>query len=256
VSNNVFVDLSLDSINSYEKYYELAVVIPVYNESENIDQVLKEWDKKFKSFKINYCFIIINDGSTDSSLINIRKAPFPKFIINKNNSGHGRSLRFGYDFAVNKINADFIFQIDSDGQCIPKFFDTFWHEKNNFEFLIGQRTKRGDGITRTIISKLSSLLSSLLLGVNIYDANTPYRLITKKCLSEILIDVYESFDLQNVAITYVAYKKQFKILRIPIEFADRAAGNTIFSGSSNKINLLKVFKIGIGMLIDLFYLGK
>tara|TARA_B100001059_G_C17784795_1_gene556417 strand:+ start:839 stop:1609 length:771 start_codon:yes stop_codon:yes gene_type:complete len=251
-----FIDLSLDSINSYEKLYELAVVIPVYNESENIEQVLTEWDIKFKSLKINYCFIIINDGSTDSSLAKLHNATFPKFIINKNNSGHGRSLRFGYDFALKKIKVDYIFQIDSDGQCMPKFFDRFWQERNDFDFLIGQRTKRGDGIIRLIISKISTILSSLVLGINIHDANTPYRLFTKKCLSEIVNEVYESFDLQNIAITYIAYKKQHKILRIPIEFADRTAGNTIFSGSSNNINLLKVFKIGMGMLIDLIYLRK
>ena len=83
---------------------ELIIVIPIYNEAENISNVLNEWIREFEYLDIKYQFILINDGSNDKTLdilLGFEELNPDKFlIINKINSGHGRSIRIGYDFSV------------------------------------------------------------------------------------------------------------------------------------------------------------
>ena len=65
---NQIIDLTINNVKLSTGIFELSVVIPVYNESTNIEKVLNDWDTEFKKLKINYCFIIVNDGSKDNSL--------------------------------------------------------------------------------------------------------------------------------------------------------------------------------------------
>ena len=82
---------------------ELAIVIPVYNEEENIEKVLNDW-KKILDKKI-FDIIIINDGSKDKTkfiLDKIKKKNSHIKVLNKKNGGHGESIFLGYKMAVNK----------------------------------------------------------------------------------------------------------------------------------------------------------
>lgn len=230
--------------------FDLAIVVPVYNEELNIKKVLLEWDHEIKKInKIKFCFIVVNDGSKDNTFLELMKLDLEMFIINKNNSGHGRSIRIGYDFCNKCIETDFVLQIDSDGQCMPKFFNDFWKNRLSFDFISGFRITRGDGIVRKITSKISSFLSSAIVGRKLYDANTPYRLFKTSVLKEALKHVNESFDIHNIALTFIIYTKNYKVLRVNIDFPNR-------DGGENSINFLKVFQMGANMLIDLYILNK
>ncbi len=244
-----YFDLTLHDLEKSLISFDLSVVIPVYNEEKNIEQVLSDWDKKLNELNIHYCFVLVNDGSKDQSLEIIKKLNFPIYLLNKPNSGHGRSIRLGYDFAVHHIGSEFIFQIDSDGQCDPKFFPSFWEKRQENDFIIGVRTSRGDGLIRKLTSKISWLITSLLTSINLKDPNTPYRLFKLPVLKEALEQINESFDIHNIALTYVIFKKKQKIQTIEIDFPDRIGGE-------NSINVLKVFQMGLNMLFDMYFLIK
>ena len=82
---------------------ELAVIIPVYNEQENIEKVLNDWKSILEKKKFD--IIIINDGSKDKTKIilnKIKKKNSNIKIINKLNGGHGESIYLGYKYAVKK----------------------------------------------------------------------------------------------------------------------------------------------------------
>ena len=244
----MFLDLSLPEIKEKLKC-ELSVVIPVYNESLHIIQVLEEWKIIFNKLKIDYLFILINDGSKDDSLKIIQNQNFKSVVINKRNSGHGRSVRLGYDFSLTHTTSNYILQIDSDGQCRPNHFDKFWNEKNNYDFILGKRVNRGDGIVRKLTSKISSYLSSIILGSNLNDPNTPYRLISREILEKSLKYIPESFDIHNIALTYSIKKNKGSIKRLDISFPMRMGGE-------NSINLTSVAQMGISMLFGLYLLKK
>lgn len=243
------IELTINNLKKTNNSFELSIVIPVYNESVNIDKVLKDWDRYLSQLKIKYCFVIINDGSKDNSIEIIKSLDYNIIILNKHNSGHGRSIRLGYDFSVNVLDTDYILQIDSDGQCEPKYFIDFWSKRLDYDFVLGIRKTRGDGLTRMITSKISKLITSILTSINLKDPNTPYRLFNKETLKQSLELVNESFDIHNIAITYVILKKQFKYTTIEIDFPNRIGGE-------NTINVLKVFQMGLNMLFDLYFLKK
>ena len=246
---NKFIDLTINKLSDSFKKYELSIVIPVYNESFNIEKVLTDWDYELKKNNVNYCFVIINDGSKDNTVEIVKSLDFEIILLNKHNSGHGRSIRLGYDFSVNNVKSDFILQIDSDGQCEPKFFKNFWQNRMKYDFILGVRKTRGDGIIRVLTSKVSLIITSLLTSINLRDPNTPYRLFNNKALKDSLNLVNESFDIHNIALTYVILKNKYKHRTIEIDFPNRLGGE-------NSINLFKVFQMGLNMIFDLYFLKK
>ena len=246
---NKYIDLTINNLNDSFKKFELSIVIPVYNESINIEKVLCDWDYELKKNNVNYCFVIINDGSKDKSIEIIKSLNFDIILLNKHNSGHGRSIRLGYDFSINNVKSDFILQIDSDGQCEPKFFKSFWNNRMNYDFILGVRKTRGDGLIRVLTSKVSLIITSLLTSINLKDPNTPYRLFNNKTLKDSLKLVNESFDVHNIALTYVILKNRYSYRTIEIDFPNRLGGE-------NSINLLKVFQMGLNMILDLYSLKK
>lgn len=98
----------------------LYIIIPAYNEADNIRNVANEWYRIIESH--NECgksrLMVIDDGSKDETfnILNDMKKDKPLLIaVKKENSGHGSTLLYGYRYAM-EMGADFIFQTDSDGQ--------------------------------------------------------------------------------------------------------------------------------------------
>lgn len=230
------------------KATELIAVMPVYNEQDNIATVIMEWLDAFSREGVRCSLIAVNDGSTDGSLSILRKleVQFPDRIeiIDKANSGHGRSCRAGYDAAVQR-GAPWILQIDSDGQCDPAFFPQFWSKRREADCVFGVRVTRDDGRLRKLISTASRVLTSIAAGRDLRDVNVPYRLIGRAALQQALATVPEDFDLQNIALT-LALKRNSTLrwAHIPIRFRAR-------QGGTNSINFPKIAKMGFTMLKDL-----
>lgn len=232
----------------------LVIVIPVYNEAENIQAVVSEWSSAFTSLGIIHQFLLINDGSKDGTMDVLRRMQERDserlIVIDKPNSGHGRTCRLGYSASVEASDVEWILQIDSDGQCDPAYFEEFWSQRKNADCVFGQRIQRDDGRLRALTSKFCKLGSTLLGGRDMVDPNVPYRLIRKKTLAEAINKIPAAFDIHNVALTFIL--KQTPEVRwayVPIRFRDR-------QGGSNSINLLNVAHLGTSMLFDLAKLKK
>ncbi|MEI8234068.1 MAG: glycosyltransferase family 2 protein [Verrucomicrobiota bacterium] len=230
------------------KGLELAVVMPIYNEAANISCVLCEWLYVLEKTGVRFELLALNDGSRDATheiLKELAQNHSGKIIVvNKPNSGHGRSCRYGYELALNSP-AQWVLQIDSDGQCDPDYFPTFWSRRADADCVFGIRRTRGDGVARKLISKACGALSSLVAGVNVKDANVPYRLMRKTALAQALAKVPPDFDVQNIALT-VALKRcpGLRWQYVPIHFRDR-------QGGVNSINLPKIVRMGWTMLGEL-----
>ena len=100
------------------------VIIPTYNEKENIEKIIRAVFSLEKSFHI----LVIDDGSKDNTLSILRGLTdkYPKLLpLTKPNGGHGPTVLYGYRYAIDN-GADLIFQTDSDGQTNPAEFEHFW----------------------------------------------------------------------------------------------------------------------------------
>lgn len=234
---------------------KIAIIVPFYNEENNLTYFINEWEKFLNSKKkisSVFFFYFINDGSTDNSVNEIKKKikKLNYKIIDKKNSGHGDTCRFAYNLIVNKKKFDYLLQIDSDNQCDPKYISKFYDliKNKNYKFIFGFRKSREDGFLRVFISRILSL--SILIKKNIYikDLNTPYRLMNIKELKKILIKIdknkkYRNISLFNCVLSY-EIQKNYQISWVDIKFRKRIFGST-------KYNFLDMLKIYINLLIKI-----
>lgn len=225
----------------------LYIVIPAYNESENIDMLIKDWYPIVERYNGDNAsrLVIINDGSKDDTYERLCKIAEEKpllVVLTKENGGHGSTVLCGYNYAINK-GADYIFQTDSDGQTNPDEFDMFWNLKEEYDAIIGTRPNRKDGISRIIVEKVLCFFLFVFFGVRLSDSNAPFRLMKRELLERYLHDIPENYFLPNVILTtfLVYYRENVKFLNITFECR---------KGGTNSINIPKIIKIGIRAIKD------
>lgn len=225
----------------------LFIVLPAYNESANIEKTIDEWHGVVARINSDSRLVIFDDGSKDQTFEIMKKLSdrYPQFIPEtKSNSGHGATCMHAYQYALN-AGAEYIFQTDSDGQTSPEEFWSFWEQRNNYDFIIGQRKNREDGHSRKVVSFVLRLLVFAIFKVNVRDANTPFRLMNSTKLRPIIEIIPSDFFLSNVMISMLVVKRNENRIWLPITFKPRQAGN-------NSINLKRIFSIGLKAIPDFY----
>ena len=232
---------------------KLYIIIPAYNEEENIEKCVNDWYPVITRCDTNgeSRLVIINDGSKDNTFEKLKSLAVNKPLLlplTKDNSGHGPTLIYGYKYAIEN-GADYIFQTDSDCQTNPDEFGDFWDLKDNYDVIIGNRIKRGDGASRKFVENVVCLLLRIIFGVKVKDANAPFRLMKRSVLRKYISNLPDDFNIPNIMLTayFVYYKENVKFL--PITFKPRQKGN-------NSINIKKIIKIGWKAVGDFYSLKK
>ena len=230
---------------------KLYIVIPAYNEQDNIEQVINDWYPVVEKTGPESRLVIMDDGSKDATYAIMKKMAedLPQFEpVTKANQGHGATVLYGYHYALD-AGADYVFQTDSDGQTLPEEFWQFWEKREQYDMIIGHRKGRQDGVSRVFVTKTLKLVCKLCFHVTVTDANTPFRLMKAPVLKENLKLVPENFNLSNVILSVIYAKKKQPVLYIPITFRPR-------QGGVNSINLKKIFKIGKQAFTDSSQMNK
>ena len=217
----------------------LYIIMPAYNEEENIETVVEEWHEVVEKIGNDSKLVVIDDGSKDNTYKKLCELKNKyKYLepITKPNGGHGATVLYGYQYALDK-GATYIFQTDSDGQTVPQEFWAFWKDRKDYVALIGHRKNRQDGISRIFVTKTLKFVLWCIFGLKITDANTPFRLLKRDILEKYIKQIPENFNLSNVMLTVLLVKNKENIEFRPITFRPR-------QGGVNSINLKKIFKIG------------
>ena len=225
--------------------------MPAYNEEANIEAVVKEWHEVVAKISTDSRLVVVNDGSKDNTynkLLELNKQ-YPQLVpVTKENSGHGATLLFAYNYAV-EHKADYIFQTDSDGQTLPSEFWPFWEDRKLYDAIIGHRNHRKDGFSRVFVTKVLKLVIKLTFGVSVTDANTPFRLMPRKTLEKYLPKIPKDFNLSNVMLSVLLVKNKDNVKFVPITFRPR-------QGGKNSINMKRIFGIGVQAVKDFRQLRK
>ncbi len=205
---------------------QLWVVMPVYNEEASVGRVLDEWVTVLRQTVGSFTVFAVNDGSKDRTaqqLEDYRKQCPELEILHKPNTGHGQSCVEGYRRAV-EGGAEWILQIDSDGQCNAEYFAKFWQARDTFPVVFGYRKKREDGFARWLISRFVSVFTWAATGYWLRDANVPYRLMRRDYLQRALPLIPPTMYLANILLS-VLLKRGSDILWVPIVFRERIGGS-------------------------------
>lgn len=223
----------------------LYIVMPAYNEEDNIERVVKDWYHILNGKGENSRLIVADNGSTDRTheiLLNLKRELPQLELLEKSEKQHGPKLIALYKYAILK-KTDYVFQTDSDGQTDPNEFEKFWDIRNKYDAIIGNRCVRGDGIVRAFVEHIVCFLIWGYFGIRVPDANAPFRLIKTTILGKYINRFQDDYNLPNVMLTaFFSYYRE-KITFIEISFKSRQAG-------TNSINLPKIIKIGWNSLRD------
>lgn len=218
----------------------LYIVMPAYNEEANIEGVIDSWYPLLNGKGTDSKLVVADKGSTDRTheiLLYLKSTKYPKLeILENDNKFHGPKVISLYDYAI-KNNIDYVFQTDSDGQTNPDEFEEFWQMRNEYDGIFGYRPIRGDGKNRAFVEHVVCLLLKLYFGVDVPDANAPFRLMKCDIVKKYLYKMESDYNLPNIMMTtYYAYYKE-KMTFKEISFKPRIAGK-------NSVNILKIIKIG------------
>jgi len=208
---------------------ELLVIMPVYNEQNAIGSVIDQWCAQIDTSGVNYAIMAIDDGSTDGTpavLQSLQGKWGAKLeVVRKTNAGHGPAILTGYQLAVER-RVPWIFQIDSDGQCDPRYFSRLWEQRDGYDFITGRRTRRDDGFRRVLISLVLRWVVYFISGFYCLDANVPYRLMRTEVIGPLVEKIPPDCFFTNVGLSVLAIRAGLRYKYIPITFLARQSGES------------------------------
>lgn len=157
----------------------LSIVIPIYNEQEVIEKVIRDIHSAILSKLPDSELLAIDDGSSDSTpflLDNLAREYSQVIPFHKENGGHGDALLYG----MARAEGQYMFLMDSDGQTDPNDFWLLWNRRDQAKFLCGVRVRRYDPLHRLVIARLLRIGIRILFCAHCRDANVPFKLFTKE----------------------------------------------------------------------------
>ena len=209
---------------------KLSIIIPVWNEEENIQSLYN----KLKTILIgDYEILFVDDGSTDGTyhfLNNTRRKDSKLKIIRfKKNSGKSAALSMGFKHAKGDIIITMDGDLQDDPEEIPNFIEKI---KEGYDLVVGWKYKRQDPLSKRIPSKFFNFLIKILTGVKIHDSNCCFKAYKKEVLKNLKI-----YGELHRYIPSLVHWKGFKITEIKVKHHKRLHGKSKYGIS----RLLKGF---------------
>jgi glycosyltransferase involved in cell wall biosynthesis len=203
---------------------ELEILLPVHNEAESIESTIREIYDAL-SPQVSLRFIICEDGSADNTkeiLRELSKSLPMNLILSDERKGYSRAVKDG----MRALEAPYLLCLDSDGQCDPKDFESFWKVREATDVVLGWRVNRADNPMRKAMSGTFYRIYQLFYGVPVHDPSCPYVLV-KKRVSDQLVDELGAMQ-QGFWWEFVArvHRHGFSIRELPVNHRLRSAGTT------------------------------
>ncbi|KKU07746.1 MAG: Glycosyl transferase family 2 [Candidatus Magasanikbacteria bacterium GW2011_GWA2_45_39] len=189
---------------------KFSIVVPAYNESENLRLLIPELDKALHSLGEPYEVIVVDNASTDNTqetLARLRER-FPSLRVESDPvKGFGKAILTGLAASQGEI----IGYIHADNQMMPEEIIRIYQKliRDNLEVCKATRLDRHDGIRRWVISKGYNFLFRLMFGIRIRDINGSPKLFTRKFFNEAALQSRDWFIDPEIII-------KAKRLRVPI----------------------------------------
>ncbi len=235
------------------------VIIPTYNEAENIKKVIEATIRE-KKFDV----LVVDDSSPDGTATIVKEIikSYPKKIfleVKKNKDGLGRAYIHGFKWAVDKMY-DYIFEMDADFSHNPSELGTMLdYLKEGKDMVIGSRYIKGINVVnwplgRIILSYLASVYVRLITSMPIKDPTAGFVGYKREVLEEIVLDKVKFIGYAfQVEMKYKTWRKKFSYIEHPIIFTNRTLGLSKMDGRIIWEGLLGVLILRIN---DIFGLNK
>jgi len=233
---------------------DALVIIPTYNEKENIAAIIDAVVALSKAFHI----LIIDDGSPDSTadIVRAKQQQYNGQIFleeRKEKSGLGTAYILGFKWAIEK-GYSYVLQMDADFSHNPKdlqrLYSACFH--NEVDLSIGSRyVKHGKiknwPLDRMLLSYIASLYVRFITWIPVKDTTAGFVCYRRKTLEGINLDKIKFVGYAfQIEMKFAAWKSGFKIVEVPITFTDRELGESKMSMNIFKEALLGVLQMRTG----------
>lgn len=265
---------------------KVVIVIPTYNEREQTPRMIEALSELFKKIDKYKMELLYSDDSSPDKTYEIvqekmKKYPWLHLNLNPKKMGIGGGYASGFKYAMEKLNADYVMEFDSDFQHRPEDIPVLLSKiEEGYDLIIGSRYVKGGsipaewGFKRKFFSVIGNLVCRIgFLTPKIHDFTTGFKLTKVK-------GVLDSYDLDNFYSNNFAYKIQMtaemantgkKIVEVPIKFEPRTVGESkliknelgdflrvIFLFQVHNPKLLKFIKFGtvgfLGFVVNFLFL--
>ncbi|SMC81513.1 polyprenol monophosphomannose synthase [Moheibacter sediminis] len=216
---------------------ERLVIIPTYNELENVENIIR----KVFALPADFHILIVDDSSPDGTGFIVRELQkeFPKLFLETRieKDGLGKAYTHGFKWALDR-SYQYIFEMDADlshnPEDLPKLLQAL---ENGNDVSVGSRYSHGVNVvnwpmTRVLLSFIASKYARFVTGLPVNDATAGFvgykRIVLEKLdLNRIKFKGY-GFQIE---MKYKSWKKGFKIIEVPIIFTNRVAGESKISAN-------------------------
>lgn len=230
---------------------EKLVVIPTYNEKENISNILHA----IFNLKQEFHVLVIDDGSPDGTaqIVKDLQLDFPGQLFIEERTGKlglGTAYIHGFKWALNK-GYSYIFEMDADFSHSPNDLERLYEtcKYNKADLAVGSRYVNGGGLVnwpknRIFLSKGASLYTRMITWMPVKDPTAGFMCYKREVLEAINLDrihfVGYAFQIE---MKFAAWKLGFKVKEIPIIFRDRTYGSSKMNKGIVKEGILGVLKL-------------
>ncbi|WP_311353862.1 polyprenol monophosphomannose synthase [Alloprevotella tannerae] len=221
------------------KESDSIVIIPTYNEKENIEKIIRAVFALPKSFHI----LIIDDGSPDgtaSIVKGLMEAEFAGrlFLVERQGKlGLGTAYICGFKWAL-EHGYDFVFEMDADFSHNPEDLPRLYHacSDEGFDVAVGSRYVSGVNVVnwpmgRVLMSYYASRYVQFVTGIPVRDTTAGFKCYRRRVLETVDLDAirFKGYAFQ-IEMKFTAYKLGFKIKEVPVIFVNRREGTSKMSG--------------------------
>ena len=236
---------------------KIVIIMPAWNEADNISQMIEELvDREFPKIEANMYLLVVDNHSKDQEFEIVKKASETRknvqIIQQGDKSGLGWAYISGFKYAMEKLNADAVMEMDADFQHPPRFVKPMVEAYlKGASYVIGSRYIKGGSVPQewAFFRKAVSFFGNLFIRIvlvkpKIHDLTTGFRLTKVK-------GVLDKIDLDNlmepgrfahkVDLLYQCIKNAKKVVEVPLEFAPRVKEKSKF----NTKEMVATFKVAI-----------
>lgn len=229
------------------------VIIPTYNEIENIESIIRAVFSLHKSFHI----LIVDDNSPDKTADKVKELQleFQDLLhleVRTKKAGLGTAYVHGFKWALNH-NYEYIFEMDADYSHNPNDLEKLYDACHfgGADLAIGSRYVTGVNVvnwplSRVLLSYFASVYVRKITGMKIMDATAGFICYSKVVLESINLDTIKFIGYAfQIEMKYRAFSKNFNIQEVPVIFTDRTKGQSKMSGSIIKEAIFGVLSLRI-----------
>ncbi len=224
---------------------DVSIILPTYNEKENIEAVI---DGVMEHMKGEYEIIVVDDNSPDGTWKVVEEISDSRvrLLRRMDEKGLASAIKRGIEASRGAV----VVVMDTDFAHPPETLPALIAATNNYHIARGSRFVEGGGMItskkRILLSKMTNLFAKLLLGFGIKDYTTSFFAARREVFEDIEIsDEWGAHGNYSIGFLYTAQKKGLKIKEVPFIMKDRTAGITKV-GPDKK----KTFKMGCEVLYD------